>query len=238
MKNQKWMLMLVGISVSLNPLPAQQPVPERKPDALELLRKTLGAPAPTNVPAARVIPANTPTNTPAAGEMTVFEIDRLYLDGKITARQYQKYLQERRDIRPPPSVPTNTAAAPAAAVTTPVTVAKPAPPKTGPDSRFQVPVLPSITASTNPPTSRANPGVNTNAQAKLTEVEVKMDELLRLKAAREKAGTNVTNTGQTAAGPPKTKRQRLDDLLKLLIDDKINQAEYDTRWKTIVAEPD
>ena len=93
---------------------------------------------------------------------------------------------------------------------------------------------------TTPHTSNADPvaDLNTNAQAKLTEVEVKMDELLRLKAAREKTGTNVTNTGQTAAGPPKTKRQRLDDLLKLLIDDKINQTEYDTRWKTIVAEPD
>jgi len=68
-----------------------------------------------------------------------------------------------------------------------------------------------------------------------------MDELLRLKAAREQAAlTNALAASATnsAAAAPKTKRQRLDELLKLYIENKIPEAEYNEKRSKIIAEPD
>ena len=57
-----------------------------------------------------------------------------------------------------------------------------------------------------------------------------MDELLRLKAARENsAATNVvSNTATNSAVPaaPKTKRERLNELLLLVVAGKITDADY------------
>ena len=75
-------------------------------------------------------------------------------------------------------------------------------------------------------------------QQKISEVEARLDEMLRQKEAREKAAlTNATATNNISA-TPQTKRQRLDALLKQMIDGKITNAEYNEKRAKIVAEPD
>ena len=75
-------------------------------------------------------------------------------------------------------------------------------------------------------------------QKKISEVEARLDEMLKQKEAREKAAlTNAASTNKISA-TPQTKRQRLDDLLKQMIDNKITGAEYNERRAKIVAEPD
>jgi hypothetical protein len=72
-------------------------------------------------------------------------------------------------------------------------------------------------------------------------VEKKMEELVRLKTEREKAvQTNAapaTGTNTSTVAGPKTKRQRLDELLRLYIDGKISEAEYMGKRAKVVAEP-
>jgi hypothetical protein len=69
-------------------------------------------------------------------------------------------------------------------------------------------------------------------QKKITDVENKMDELMRQKAQRDKASTNAPPAG------PLTKRQRLDALLRQLIEGKITDAEYREKREKVLAEPD
>ena len=76
-------------------------------------------------------------------------------------------------------------------------------------------------------------------QQKISEVETRLDEMLRQKEAREKAAlTNAVSATNNVPAAPLTKRQRLDDLLKQMIDGKITGAEYSDRRAKIVAEPD
>ena len=75
-------------------------------------------------------------------------------------------------------------------------------------------------------------------QQKISEVEARLDEMLRQKEAREKAAlTNATATNNISV-TPQTKRQRLDALLKQMIDGKITSSEYNEKRAKIVAEPD
>src|SRR5262249_3462136 len=78
-------------------------------------------------------------------------------------------------------------------------------------------------------------------QAKLSEVEKKMDELLRLKAARETAAqTNLAAPAPSAAVPaaPKTKREKLNEMLRLVIAGKMTEAEYNAKRNQLINEPD
>jgi hypothetical protein len=93
-----------------------------------------------------------------------------------------------------------------------------------------------------PARAKENPDAPTPAeverQKKISEVEARLDEMLKLKEAREKAAlTNAASTNKVAAAP-QTKRQRLDALLKQMIDGTITGAEYTERRAKIVAEPD
>lgn len=75
-------------------------------------------------------------------------------------------------------------------------------------------------------------------QKRISDVEARLDEMLKQKEAREKAAlTNAASTNKVSA-TPQTKRQRLDALLKQMIDGQITGAEYNERRAKIVAEPD
>jgi hypothetical protein len=87
-------------------------------------------------------------------------------------------------------------------------------------------------------TTVATPTAEEARQKRISEVEARLDEMLRQKEAREKAAlTNAAATNQTSA-TPLTKRQRLDDLLRQMIDGKITAAEYSQRREKIIADPD
>jgi hypothetical protein len=70
-------------------------------------------------------------------------------------------------------------------------------------------------------------------QKKINDAEGKADELMRLKAQRDKAPTNAP-----PSTVPLTKRQRLDALLRQVIEGKITDAEYREKREKIIAEPD
>lgn len=179
------------------------------------------------------------TNAPARRPLTLADVERLYLDGRITAKEFQHYLKEVQ-LQPQPTAP------PA-----PVATNQPAPvPLRGTATTQQqaqaLQMLRKVMGKTNDPV--VIPSAQTNAAAPsplpppdaanpaITDVETKMNELLRLKEAREKAAKAGTNA--PSAGAPKTKRQRLDDLLKQFIDGKMTEAEYKQRREKIVAEPE
>jgi hypothetical protein len=144
--------------------------------------------------------------------MTYADLERLYLDGKITAKQYQKFLNDMKshptDLMTPsvttPSRPT------AVAPTTNATAMRP---------------------TTNAPAVTPPP----NKGEQISSVEAKMDELLKAKAAREKAATNTPPTVSTG---PKTKRDRLNELLRQYIEGKISEPEMNERRAKIIAEPE
>ena len=75
-------------------------------------------------------------------------------------------------------------------------------------------------------------------QKKISEVEARLDEMLKQKDAREKAALTNDATTNNISATPQTKRQRLDALLKQMIDGKITGAEYNEKRAKIVAEPD
>jgi len=109
----------------------------------------------------------------------------------------------------------------------------------GVPSKLGTPVSRDALAAKQPETNEVTP---TPEQSSLSDLEKKMDELLRLKAIREAAATNnaASNTATSAPGPvvPKSKRDRLNDLLKLYIDGKIQDAEYKEQRAKLVTEPD
>lgn len=168
-------------------------------------------------------PQPSATGASAVKRPTLAEIERQYLDGKITAREFQRFLQTYRAMpRPAPvaAAVTNDVHARALAIlhTTKPNVAanREGPALTEP--------LPDSPGSTNG---------NVNAAA-IQDVETKIDELIRLKAAREQS-TNTSSTNAPAGNL--TKRQRLDALLRLHIEGKLSDTEYKQRREKTLLEP-
>jgi hypothetical protein len=159
------------------------------------------------------------------------ELENQYLEGKLTAKQFQKALDNlRQEERRRPPVETAAAAAsvkkPAAGATS-AGVAPPPKPATAP--------APAAAAS-----QAAAPGTSPAGQPKsVSEVESKLEEMLRLKEARDKAAlTNAVAGTNAAPAGPMTKRQRLDAILKQYVNGQISEADYNAKRAKIVAEPD
>lgn len=156
---------------------------------------------------------NPQTNT--APRLTHAEIEQQYLAGKITARQFQQFLRQQ-----PPGT------------------------RMSPEQHDKaLEMLRALTGKTNAPSSAApapagkTPGAKSDsapepATPEIVDVEGKIRELERLKEAREKS------TNAPAAATPKTKREKLDALLKQLVDGKITDAEYKEQRNKIIAGPD
>jgi hypothetical protein len=214
-------LCLVLAAISLVQLAARAETPEeRQKKALETLRQRVAqenarprssvyAPLDSNgsLQVAQVDAASSQKNAPSYADM-----EKQYLNGKISQRQYQKYLREHPvdpaankqvvNVVPAPGAPKV-----APPVTTPVIKPSPKPPLVTP---------PNAAETTN----------------KLNDVEAKMDELIKQKEARDKALKNAA-----PAPEPKTKRDKLNAILKLYVDEKINEQEYNQRRQKILAEP-
>ncbi len=227
MTNKTAVAMAAWLAGGLLATSAQTPASPAKtnqtsPEAIELLRRVI-AEQQKNPDKIIRLPASG-TNAPAPAPATTrTELERQYLAGQLTAKQYQKALDQftkeeqrraaelekkrKRDVEA--SVPK-----PA-----PVTASKPAGEKTG--AAIVVPF-------------RNAPAEPTPEQKKVSEVEARIEEMMRQKAAREKA----TTTTNSAPAGPLTKRQRMDALLKEMIDGKITEAEYGARRGKLLTEPD
>ena len=166
--------------------------------------------------------------TNAVRRPTLAEIERQYLDGKISARDFQKFLQTYR-AQPRPAQPvaaaTNDVHARALAV---LHNAKP--------NMAANPQGPAITEPLPDPAGVTNETANA---AVIQDVETKIDELIRLKQAREQTtNTSVTATNTNTNTPSGvTKRQRLDSALRLHIEGKLSDAEYKQLREKILLEP-
>jgi len=190
------------------------PLTEEQRKAQELLRQTVEE----RQKKAQSAPAPAPVSqTNAVVQMTQAEMEQQYLAGKITAKQFQQYLRQQ------PSFGTR---------------------MTPEQQNKAVDLLRTLTGKTNPPptAATATKGAATKpepapepATPEIVDVEGKIKELERLKEAREKS--QVTNA-PAAATAPKTKREKLDALLKQFVDGKLSEAEYKEQRKKIITGPD
>ena len=228
MKFQSAIITLMAVALNGVLAPAQTPPEDANQRAVQVLRKTIREQEqPAAVPSARR--SSTPTYE---------ELERQYLAHQITARQFQQYIRDYKlvPLWPGPAANTNLAVlpqpvaatappppmAPAAASTTP---APPAPPASAAAAGTKPTPPP-------PPATVAKP-VPPSAPATVTDMEAKMDELLLLKAARERAKTNAPpTTGQ------KSKRERLNEMLRLVVEGQMSDAEYKQMRAKILAEKD
>lgn len=171
-------------------------------------------------------------------------LERQYLDGKLSARQYQKALdrweQERQkrlaaEAAKPKAIES--------AVATPTTTATPKAAVAKPEASRAVSPKNSGTAIVTPPAGTVSPAAAptdpTPQQKKISDVEARIDEMLRLKADREKAAlTNTTAVNTNLPAKPLTRRQRLDAILKQNLDGKLSDADYQAQRAKILAEPE
>jgi len=201
-------VMLIGAALAQGQAPPQLTEDQRK--AQELLKKTVEERQKNNPHPQTNAMAN--ANAP---RLTQAEIEQQYLTGKITAKQFQQYLRQQPGGRP----------------------------QMTPEKQAEaLQMLRTLTGKTNPPPAAAGKPGAVQAEAPpiepvtpaITDVEGKIRELEKLKEAREKA--NGTNT--PAANAPKTKREKLDALLKQFVDGKISDADYKAQRQKIIAEPD
>lgn len=189
--------------------PTQAQVDDAYFRALQALRRSVVDPE-----------ANSPrTGTNAPGPATTLDaLERQYLEGKLTARQYHRSALEFR-ARNAASLAGVAAAATAPAAPAPATAA------------------PTTAAAPAHPTADAAAGTNRADNApsldRLAAMEAEMDRIIQEKAARDKASTNQ---GPAAPAAPKSKRDKLNELLRELIAGKISEDQYKVRWAQITAE--
>ena len=206
-----------------------QPPTGSDTNTLDVLRQTLAEQqrhpdkiirTPTNLPAA--LPASTESEMPALKQGTASvaqlptkssaaaALEKQYLEGKLTGRQYQKALAdlERKDSSGSPAKSPKLVKSPKAG--------------SGPSPALE-PAIP-----TPPPQP-------TEKQRKVSDVESRLDVMIKEKEARDRAAQ--TNT-PAAPGPKATKRERLDFLLKQVVAGKLSDEEYKKEREKILAEPE
>jgi hypothetical protein len=113
-----------------------------------------------------------------------------------------------------------------------------------------VPAAPTVLSSKLPEQTLTNsPATNSAAKASspasaeendpaIREVEVKIDKLLKLKEARDQAAKLETLLATNTPAKLKTKRQRLNELIRLHVNGVLTEPEYKTKRDAIVAEPE
>ena len=157
----------------------------------------------------------------------VTQAEQLFLEGKMTARAYQKFLDAQREQ-------TITAA-----------LAELAAFRTNGSAG-----IPNVLANRS---GLASPGENVGrdlislpasaaSRAKLDAIDARLADMEVRQARRGKTADLTTNTvtGESVVGSAaKTKRQQLDELLRLFaIEGKISEAEYNERRAKLMALPD
>ncbi len=117
--------------------------------------------------------------------------------------------------------------------------------RTEPKVTVVKPVAPPIKATPAPASPAKKNSKTTPApdeavrREKISDVETRLNAIARQKEAREQAAlTNAAPAISDIPATPQTKRQRLDALLKQMIDGKISGAEYSEKREKIVAEID
>ena len=205
-------LLISSLVVNFTVSGAQTQTNESQQKALEVLRETL-----------RNLETNTVTRAkPSSGSLRDLAYplaERQFIEGKMSAKEFQRYLDDHNFD--PANLPRADAQKRALEVLHDQ-LSKPAPTA----QNLAQPVTPAPAPE----------------DAGLVELENKMDRLLQLKAARESgAATNALSKGGTnAAAPaaPLSKRDRLNELLRLVVAGKLTDAEYKEQRSKIMSEPE
>jgi hypothetical protein len=234
-------LTLAGVSLGLSSsLWAQTPAPaatsrktnDTHAEAVELLRRVIQEQQKSPGRIVRTPPTTSHTPNNPAAQASRTELERQFLEGKITAKQFQRAL-EVLEKNPPPSP----AAAPSATTPPPAAVSE----KTAKErshSPRAASALPGKVITNQPAaTTPTQAAEDAPEQKALSDVEAKIDEILaRREAQIQAAKTNSAANAQPAG--PLTKREKLNALLSQLIQGKITDAEYKTQREKVMAEPD
>lgn len=207
-------------------LPGQQTA-SSETNTLNVLRQTIAEQqrhpdkiirTPTNLPSAFL--ASAQLDSPALKAASPSEaqvptkasataaLEKQYLEGKLTGRQYQKALGEleRMDNSTVPGKSPKAVTSPKAG--------------RGPQPAME-PAIP-----TPPPQP-------TEKQRKVSEVESRLDAMIKEKQARDRA---AETNAPAAPGPKASKRERLDFLLKQVVTGKLSDEEYKKEREKILAE--
>lgn len=215
MKIPKSILILLSVALPILPVEGQNQTEVMHKKALEVLRRTMEADERRSQPLA---PAG--VDEPTRKDSALADMEQQYLNGKITAKQFQKYLQEHPGRPAPPAAPASVDTQARALELLRQTLANR-----------------EITPSASLPSTEGLVAQPSSLPSGLSDIEAKMDELQRLKAARDKAAQDKTIPSPNPS-VPKTKRQRLDELLKVHIQGQLSEAEYKEKRAKIIAEPD
>jgi hypothetical protein len=214
---------VLAVLAGLAPLGAQvKPAVTNDSYTLDLLRRTIEA---QKKNPDKVVRAPETGKAPGTNSPEVVELENQYIQGKISAKQFQRELEriqfekeqrEKAGLPPLPKTAATPALSPKAATAAGLTGATPQP------------------AFATPP-----PQVNPN-QKKLSEVEIKIEEMMQKRLEREKAAKEAASAAaltNNPSGAPPTKRQRLDALLRQVVEGKMNDADYRVQREKIMAEP-
>jgi hypothetical protein len=242
---------LLGLATVVAPAQVPSPAPSGPPKtndpqaaALDLLRRVIAEQQRNpnkiiRVPGdAAAVPAPSRDSKPSAAStgprLTRAELERQFLEGKISAKQFQRAAEDLERNPPPPAPPppahaTTANEKPAGSAKDPATAAL------SPRASSALPgKVVTNQPSANPP---ATAGEDPEEKA-FADVEAKIDEILaRRHAINQAAKTNDVSTNAAAAGPL-TKRQKLDGLLRQLIQGKLTEQEYNAQREKVLAQPD
>lgn len=225
-----------------------QPVRTNDAYMLELLRRTLDEqkknPGKVIRTATNHLPASVSTAEVASTTTPeLAELERQYLAGKISSKQYQKALERAQKSAPvkaisAPAITPTVAVKPVSPPAIDLTEDnKPAParaisPRAAAASGVKI-VAPEPAIPTPPPVP--NPNLK-----KLSDVDLQINALMQRNQDREKAAAAAAAALPTSNpdGTPLSKRQRLDLLLRQVVEGKLTDAEYKAAREKIAAEPD
>lgn len=180
---------------------------------------------------------NPPASTSPAVATNRVELDRQYQAGQLTAKQYRRALdqlekEEKRAAAESAKRAREAAAQASKANSQPAKSSSTPTRSVSPREATAAPISPAPAAPPVAPEPTAR-------QKEISDVEKRIDEMLRLKAEREKAATNSTAVkADPSNAAPQTKRQRLDALLKQYVDGSVDEADYKAKRAKILTEPD
>lgn len=158
-----------------------------------------------------------PASAASGPRLSRAELERQFLEGKITAKQFQRASEELEKNPLPPPV---------------ATTKKPSKETAANPNASRPAVAPGPSGKAPPAPAEPEP-----EQKALADVEAKIDEMLaRREAQLQAARTNASSTNSPAK--PLTKREKMNDLLRLLIQGKITEQEYNAQREKVLALPE
>lgn len=201
--------------------PPASPAPkDANAEALRILRATIAEQTRNPDKVIRTPDEDLPVSKPAPKtprDAAAADLEQRYLAGKISQREYEKALAR---LNPPAPAGTNALPAKPTAKASKVTSPR--------DTSGPPPAL--------EPAFPTPPPQPTERQKKISEVEGKLDDMIRAKEARERAAQTNAPTG--APGQKLSKRERLDFLLRQVVQGKLSDEEYKKERERIMAEPE